>query len=189
MKSPNFPKVWFIAALLLSPTVAGITLTRSSSAEVHASSSSEAGRRLHRKSDDLQFAVNNRAAREFVSVIIETTTSDDNLAFNRLVAQVIRTGGRVHRSLSNNRHLAVRVPADAIDSLANDASVNYISLDRAIQVTGHLETTTGADQARRSGSASAIDGAGIGIAILDWNLYRASRFQRQPGGCERRLHR
>src|SRR5438876_677858 len=165
MKPRTFPTAWLIAALLLSPTMAGIPIARLIAPTVQAASRAQEERRTHWKSDDLEVAVNN-VSDELVSVIIDTK-SDDDRAFRNLSARVSQSGGSVSRGLNNTRQLAARVPAAFVDTLAADESVNYVLMDRPIQAAGHLETTTGSAQVRKSVAHSTIDGSGIGIAILD----------------------
>src|SRR5581483_6718173 len=65
--------------------------------------------------------------------------------------------------------------------------VNYMSYDRATLLTGHLETTTGAGQARNYGTAATgtIDGTGVGIAILDSGIAPAHHAFRAANSTSR----
>src|SRR5258708_26807255 len=69
--------------------------------------------------------------------------------------------------------IKVELPARVIEELAKRNSVNYISPDVKLESFGHVTATTGTDLVRNTPSllagllgASAIDGAGIGIAVL-----------------------
>lgn len=73
--------------------------------------------------------------------------------------------------------LKVQLSPKAIEALAKSGSTNYISPDVKMESFGHVTSTTGADQVRNApgliGSllgGNAIDGTGIGIAILDSGL-------------------
>src|SRR5207247_10514745 len=81
----------------------------------------------------------------------------------------------VFRNRNKGKSLSVQIPASSVVTLSADNAVKYISLDRKTQVTGHLETTTGAEDARYLGTddTGTIDGSGIGIAILDSGIYAA----------------
>src|SRR6185503_2784256 len=70
--------------------------------------------------------------------------------------------------------MKVDLPVRAIEALARSNSINYISPDRRMESFGHVTATTGADQVRNAPGllsgllgSSAIDGTGIGIAVLD----------------------
>ena len=70
--------------------------------------------------------------------------------------------------------MKVDLPVKAVDALMKSGAMNYISPDRKMESFGHVTATTGADQVRNSPGllggllgASAIDGSGVGIAILD----------------------
>src|SRR5215831_4428458 len=70
--------------------------------------------------------------------------------------------------------MKVDLPVKAVDGLMKSGLMNYISPDRRMESFGHVTATTGADQVRNSPGllggllgASAIDGSGVTIAILD----------------------
>jgi len=79
------------------------------------------------------------------------------------------SGGSLKRSFNKVKALAASLPVSEVSALAARSDVIYVSADRPTQVTGHLEATTGATQARGYGndSTGSLNGAGIGIAILD----------------------
>ena len=65
--------------------------------------------------------------------------------------------------------VAPRHCASAVN-LASRNDVSYVSLNRDVRPMGHVSRTTGADLVRGSdsgGSNNALDGTGIGIAVLD----------------------
>ncbi|HWL74054.1 MAG TPA: S8 family serine peptidase, partial [Burkholderiaceae bacterium] len=73
--------------------------------------------------------------------------------------------------------MKVDLPAEAIDALMKSNSMNYISPDVKVESLGHVTATTGTDQVRNAPGllagllgASAIDGKGVGIAVLDSGL-------------------
>src|SRR5712691_9642666 len=68
----------------------------------------------------------------------------------------------------------VQLPAKAIEELAKRKVTNYISPNVKLESFGHVTATTGTDLVRNAPSllagllgASAIDGTGIGVAVLD----------------------
>jgi serine protease AprX len=83
---------------------------------------------------------------------------------------LLKLGGRVHQVLPNLRVAAVELPLGRVRELAAETQIEYISPDRPIEAFGHLETTTGADQARTlamMNGVSSLDGTGIGIVVID----------------------
>ena len=125
-------------------------------------------------SSDLQDAISNDPE-SVVRVIVDTRPAPGSNAYSRLMARIVEMGGIVMRSLNSGKTAAVQIAASAIGELASDNGVKYVSLDRATQATGHLETTTGAAAARNYGTSSTgpIDGYLVGIAILDSGIYAA----------------
>jgi serine protease AprX len=102
--------------------------------------------------------------------VIFTTQGESNTA---LETDLPRWRGALKKVFKNVNGMSVNLPANVIAGFAARSDVAYIALDRTLNVSGHLEATTGADQARNYGTAAmgAIDGAGkgapVGIAILD----------------------
>jgi serine protease AprX len=78
------------------------------------------------------------------------------------------SGGKFKNSLEVVNGASAKLPLRALEALSRRADVTYISADRPVQLFGHLETTTGAAIARSLVSGiSNLNGAGVGIAILD----------------------
>ena len=85
-----------------------------------------------------------------------------------------RHGVMVSDSMAKLGAMKVELPVKAIEALMKSHSMNYISPDRQMESFGHVTSTTGADQVRNAPGlisrllgATAIDGTGIGIAVLD----------------------
>src|SRR5712691_549240 len=85
-----------------------------------------------------------------------------------------RNGVLISDSMAQLGAMKVYLPARAIEELAKHNSVNHISPDVKMESFGHVTATTGADQVRNAPGllsgllgASAIDGTGITIAVLD----------------------
>src|SRR5262245_30371077 len=164
MKSIRITTTLAVAALLLITCVAGTPLGLNFSPTVSAQTIAP-GRKV---SSDLQDAINhNPGAR--VKVIIQTPAGPSSA----LLRAARNSSGVVTRIFSNVRGTAVELPASAVAALANRSDVTYVSLDRTTHAAGHLEVTTGADQARNygTGQTGSITGTGIGIAILDSGIY------------------
>ncbi|HKS43336.1 MAG TPA: S8 family peptidase, partial [Blastocatellia bacterium] len=167
MRRKKFIVRLLITSLLLFLSMANIQLGRLFDATSHAGASKTkqpSGGLKEKLSGELSDVVA-KQANERVRVIIRT---------NPVVSKAFSTaiglsGGRVNKSFRNLPVFAVELPAVAVRNISLLNDVKYVSLDKSLTVTGHLETATGTDQARNysSGGGGAIDGSGIGIAILD----------------------
>ena len=99
-------------------------------------------------------------------------------AMTELRAHVLRIGGSVHAWHPSFRALTVQVPASQVQALAQRADVLSVSPNRTIHRTSStLEAVTGALTSNvrtysSKTSYSGIDGAGVGIAILDSGVMR-----------------
>jgi subtilisin family serine protease len=82
-------------------------------------------------------------------------------------AKLARLGGRIQRVHERLGLMTVELPQDRIRELAADADIIYLSPDRPVASAGHVENTTGAALVRTLANGSGLDGAGIGIAIID----------------------
>jgi hypothetical protein len=81
-------------------------------------------------------------------------------------------GARTTRTYQNFNARALDIPAGNVLLLAASSLVSFVSADRPVLLLGHLSATTGADAVREaSGTAAALDGTGIGIAVIDSGVY------------------
>ncbi len=88
---------------------------------------------------------------------------------------LLKLGGRVHQIHPNLGVAAVELPLGRVRELAAETDIDYVSPDRPMQAFGHIEATTGADQVRtlaKMNGVSNLDGAGVGIAVLDSGVDR-----------------
>jgi subtilisin family serine protease len=85
---------------------------------------------------------------------------------------VLASGGSVKDTYGVINGISARLPLHAIEALTRRNDFAFISKDRPITVFGHLENTTGAAQIRNLiSSIPSLNGAGVGIAILDSGIY------------------
>jgi len=66
----------------------------------------------------------------------------------------------------------VELPAHVVEKLSSHREVKFVSPDRETFSSGHVTRTTGADDVRAAlvPSPAGLDGAGVGIAVLDSGL-------------------
>ncbi len=81
-------------------------------------------------------------------------------------------GARTTRTYQNFNVRALDIPAGHVLLLAASSLVSFVSADRSVRLLGHLSATTGADAVRgEPGTPSALDGTGVGIAVIDSGVY------------------
>src|SRR6185503_14737296 len=102
-----------------------------------------------------------------VKVIVQSKSSSPGL----LGGLLNTVGGLLVGVLSNLNIRIVDVEANSVEVLATDPDVAYISLDNIVLSSGHVTTTTGAQQVRAQksllGLNNTLDGSGVTIAVLD----------------------
>lgn len=104
-----------------------------------------------------------------LKVILQTSDLDNP----EVVAALRHEGVRVDSRMPQLNSLEVELPSGALERLAEHDAVKYMSADREISSLGHIETTTGAAAVRKGVLGSApLDGAGIGIAIIDSGVWK-----------------
>lgn len=81
-----------------------------------------------------------------------------------------RLGGRVKRSSYNVGLVTAELPLSKIKELSESEQVEYISPDRELQATGHVDVTTGASKVRALISGMTLEGTGVGVAVIDSGL-------------------
>jgi len=118
---------------------------------------------------------------ELVQKARESGTSGESvtvvLQFNSepsggLRALLSRNGVRVKAERKSLASSTVELPAEVVEELASFPEVEYVSVDRDLQVLGHLEVTTGAQAMRAQSGNSGFKGKDINIAVLDSGIYK-----------------
>ena len=104
-------------------------------------------------------------ARELARVIVRTHD------FPSVEALIGASGGRIGRRLAGIRALVAEVPETALGELAQAPAVESISTDRRLH--GTLERTGLTIGARWVAENLALDGTGVGVAIIDSGVTRA----------------
>jgi len=123
-------------------------------------------------SADLLERVQRRTSSDRINVILQFENNASRVLLNSLL---LNAGASATRSFRNLNTRVVSLPANAVEALAAHSQVRYISLDKPIKTFGHLTTTTGTEAIRTQTVTSllgitittTLDGAGIGIAIVD----------------------
>jgi serine protease AprX len=161
-KAMNRPRMSLIAALIL--TTAFAAFTRPASA-----GSPPAGSWRNKVASDLLAKIDaSPAGAQLVDVIIQ---ANGPLSSSHTGA-VAAMGGSLKKHLGVVNGVSVRLPLYVARVLSQLDAFAYIAPDRPVSMLGHLENTTGAAQARTLvPGISSLNGAGVGIAILDSGIY------------------
>lgn len=97
-------------------------------------------------------------------------------------AKVQGKGGVLKKNLDIIKGAHYTVPVEALESLADDPDVAYISPDRAVQ--GALDYTAVAVGAPVAWNIYGLDGSGIGVAVIDSGIHSFNDFY-SPNGKNR----
>jgi subtilisin family serine protease len=183
------PVAILTVALLVASSMTGIPLGRHYSTTVHAAPKKK------KTSPDLDDHVKKEPGNSLRCIL--TTPGRPSQSLSNAVKGA---GGDVVKGYAHSNVLCVQLPAGKVNAIANRPDVSYACIDRGVKVTGHLETTTGADQARNYGPVTTgipgpgpgpvpvttglVDGSGIGIAILDSGVnFQHHSFLDAAGTC------
>ena len=83
-------------------------------------------------------------------------------------------GVKIRKHFDNLNSFALELPARVVDVLSTFPEVAFISVDsEVLTLGGHVAHTSGADNVRSMSTDGALDGNGIGIAIVDSGIYGA----------------
>src|SRR5258705_1482343 len=166
MRRPQFLKRLTTLAVLFSLCLA---LVVSTNTKVRAVSSDDLLNLPSSKiSPDLRKLIESGGGNSRVRVIVQSTP----VASGGLIGSLLNlVAGIVVATLSNLNIKLVDIQANSADALAEDPSVAYISLDAPVHSSGHVTTTTGAQQSTAQKGVldlpNTLEGSVIAIAILD----------------------
>src|SRR5262245_14866585 len=158
---------------LLLPMLCGIVMTDVAKAATKDDAAKQNGsqnRGPQKLAHDLQDQIKNRGTQDTLKVILQL----EGKISGPLNALLRSNGIKIKRQFSNFNALALELPADVVEALANFPEVAFLSMDSEVRTLGgHVAHTTGADKVRTMGADGSLDGNGIGIAILDSGIYGA----------------
>ena len=104
-----------------------------------------------------------------IDVIVQAKDAD-NQSFRALIDSGNAT---IVDRIGRSENLVVNMSLATVQTLSTSGLVNYMSPDREVKMKGHLENTTGTTQVRSQSAgygrsqAYTLDGAGVGIAVVD----------------------
>ncbi|NOT48313.1 MAG: S8 family serine peptidase, partial [Acidobacteria bacterium] len=100
------------------------------------------------------------------NALFETEVKGNREKTGVLAENLLKLRGRVKKSFLNTGFVSADLPLSKIKELIENDEVAYVSPDRETGATGHIETTTGTTLVRPL-LTTTVNGAGVGIAILD----------------------
>jgi len=150
-------KSWLAASLLI---VGGLVYSLCLSS-VATNSVSAANAR--RKDEKVSNTLRGRNSSDNIQVIIQLNSSPTG----RLNALLQRNGVHVKDDFKHLNSFSVELPINVVSELADFSEVQFISEDREVQMTGHVEKTTGAAFMRTQSGNSGLKGKDVNIAVLD----------------------
>ena len=119
-------------------------------------------------SSDLRDQLNNESGNKLVSVILQL----DAKPTGQLNALLNSNGVHIRKQFTSLDSFALELPLNVVNALSQFPEVSFVSVDGEVKTLGgHVAHTTGADNVRSMSSDGALDGSGIGIAILDSGIF------------------
>ena len=108
----------------------------------------------------------NQNNQTYVKVLLVASSADPTLAALR--QDILARGGSVHYVYLSVRALSAMVPVAALKPLAARSDVLTIAPNRvAARSASLVQATTGASALPRLANGAALDGSGVGMAVLD----------------------
>src|SRR5205085_9056198 len=156
-----------LASLTLGPTLLGGNLLTTADAKGKGSSHGK-NVKPRKVASDLSDLLGNKSGDSLVKVILQLEQKPSG----QLNALLAANGVKIRRHFSNLNSFALEIPARLVDTLSSFSEVSFVSLDSEVRTMGgHVAHTTGADNVRLMSADGALDGSGIGIAIVDSGIF------------------
>src|ERR1044072_2324214 len=166
----NRTKRFLVLALLASLTLGPNLLGGNLWATVRAKDKPRANKdeQPNKVASDLGDLLKKKSSDSLVKVILQLNQKPSGQLNSLLAAN----GVKIRRHFNNLNSFALELPANVVDSLSTFPEVAFISLDSEVMsMGGHIAHTTGTDNVRSMSTDGALDGSGIGIAIVDSGIF------------------
>jgi serine protease AprX len=118
-------------------------------------------------------------------ILAPTTDADAAFVYDKAKAH----GGNVRNAFRTLRLIVLDMPLGEVEAFSQETGVDYLSPDRPVgALASHLQTTTGASliypTSNLLSSGVGVDGAGIGVAVIDSGV-DPDHFDLRNGGSRR----
>src|SRR6185436_18647755 len=167
-KTKRYLALALLTALSLGPTLLGGHLLTSVSAK--GKGPTQGPQKPNKVASDLGDLLRSKSSEAQVKVIVQLNQKPTG----QLNALLAANGVKIRRHFTHLNSFALELPGRVVDALSTFPEVAFISIDSEVMTLGgHVAHTSGADNVRSMSTDGALDGNGIGIAILDSGIYGA----------------
>ena len=172
MKSMKLTKRFLTLALLanlsLGPTLASGIVQAGILNGKDKGAQNDKGAKHNKIASDLLDQLGNESPSKLVKVILQL----DGKPTGQLNALLSSNGVKIKKQFANLDSFALELPLNVVNALSQFPEVGLVSVDSEVMTLGgHVAHTTGADNVRAMSADGALDGSGIGIAILDSGIF------------------
>jgi hypothetical protein len=167
----RFLTLALLANLSLGPTLAsGHVLAGGANGNENNSSQNSKGAKHNKIASELNDQFGSRSGDTMVKVILQL----DGKPSGQLNALLASNGVKIKKHFTSLDSFALELPLNVVNALSQFPEVGFVSLDSDVMTLGgHVAHTSGADNVRTMATDGALDGNGVGIAILDSGIYGA----------------
>ena len=168
-KTKRFLVLALLASLTLGPSLLGGSLWPLSTRRPRVQQGSN-NQKPNKVAPDLSDLLAGKSSDSLVKVILQLNQKPSG----QLNALLAANGVKIRKHFDNLNSFALELPGNVVDALSNFPEVAFISVDSEVMTLGgHIAHTSGADNVRAMATDGALDGNGIGIAIVDSGIYGA----------------
>lgn len=135
-------------------------------------------------SPDLRQLVADAGGNRTVKVILQSDDIDNPQLLNVLKRNHVQIESRAHAL----NMLTIDLPVQVAEEIASVEGTKHLSLNKEINLLGHVETTTGVSLVRNwpaNTVTGTLDGTGIGIAVVDSGVFENHHHFMDASGKDR----
>ncbi|MDQ3473893.1 MAG: hypothetical protein M3447_09165, partial [Acidobacteriota bacterium] len=161
------PLTWITSLALVFSLCCGIMITDNAHAASNGNGPDEGNRpEKHQKlAQDLREKARDNETLKVILQLNDSMSGELNALLNS-------NGVKIKKRLAALNTLALELPSSVVESLNQFEEIEFVSVDSEIRsFGGHVAHTSGADNVRTMATTGALDGSGIGIAIVDSGIY------------------
>jgi hypothetical protein len=162
------PLTWITSLALVFSLCCGIMVTDNAHAASNRSDGGE-GKQHQKLADDLRDRARGAAPDETLKVIVQL-----NGAISGELNGLLQSNGiKIKKHFASLNSLAIELPPSVVESLNQFEEISSSQLIATFAPSVVMAHTTGADNVHNMATTGALDGTGIGIAIIDSGIYPA----------------
>jgi subtilisin family serine protease len=179
----RFLTLALLANLSMGPTLASGTAMAAGVLSEGKNAKTNKGPKYDKVASDLREELGTKSGSSTVKVILQL----DGKPSGPLNALLASNGVKIRKQFTSLNSFALELPLSVVNALSQFPEVASVSIDSEVRTLGgHVAHTSGADNVRTMSADGALDGNGIGIAILESGIYGAhTSFQDTQTGQSR----